>query len=194
MRCATTKMRRRLIIATLVCAFFAPTAKAMFPVMDLFNMAMTSLKATYATATSSAMVRKTVQMLEEVASLYQLYQNGRDMYASIGRVGQTASKIESRLRRTLDTWREPVTWQNLGPTLDRWGIHASRAGPLGEVSSQLNSYTNDVNRFVWDINAAPGRLNRDIFVRNVVRGVKSRTDGEPDLTDTESLWALPAER
>ena len=60
-------------------------------------------------------------------------------------------------------------------------VSASRR-PGGEIGVKIR------------VGQAPGRLNRDIFVRNVVRGVKSRTDGEPDLTDTESLWALPAER
>lgn len=88
-------------------------------------------------------------------------------------------------RHLVRSWTQPITWRNLGQTLNRWGIRPADTGPLARTNDALfgkGSFGGDLNQNAQDITrlmrTAPYTFSRDRFIRRIVDGVNEQRENK----------------
>lgn len=211
----TMKKLNQILCAWLCLGFLSAPAHATYPTIDIANIAQNTITAVESKIQSYQAVQQTVALLEQISQLYAMYENGLNVYKSIGNSVDSVRKFNAS--KLVGSWKkDDFSVKNFGKTLNRWGIKPSEEGALADMNEKMfgsGSAGEALNKMAKDTRKvsreAPRALSRDRFIKGVVKGVKNQeannegsdlritvmdangaTVGERNLTESEKAEAL----
>jgi hypothetical protein len=189
------KCKQILAVVSAVCLLSTP-AHATYPTIDVGNIIQNTITAIESRIQSYQAVQQTVSLLEQVSQLYAMYENGLNMYKSLG--NSTDSIRNFSASSILTSWTTPMDYSFAGinKSLKRWGVKPSEHGMLASMNESLfgtASGGETLSEAMADARRASrktGTYTRDRTIRGLVKDISANDGNSTGDADTAVIAGI----